>query len=150
MLVFSVPLRKICNFIKYLFTGIFKLILTNSKLGMSKDILATKVLPFLLPLCIDQSFTPKQYEILVALVNDMITQVTVGHRVALEQLQKNRQFQENMSDALNLSASQNPLGDLSSPRNPLEMFESNSFSTPPQNKSQTPESRPLSLDEKHR
>ncbi|XP_058803875.1 SCY1-like protein 2 [Phymastichus coffea] len=130
--------------------GIFKLILTNSKLGISKDILATKVLPFLLPLCVDQSFSPKQYELLVSLVNDMITQVTMEHREVLQQLQKNRQFQENMSDALNLTTSSNPLGDLSSPINPLEMFESSAFSSPLQSKPQNPQSRPLSLDEKHR
>ncbi|OXU18956.1 hypothetical protein TSAR_000013, partial [Trichomalopsis sarcophagae] len=129
------------------------LILTNSKLGISKDILATKVLPFLLPLCVEQSFSPKQYEILVSLINDMINQVTMEHREALQQLQKTRQFHENMSDTLNsmTSPTNNPLGNLaSSPTNALGMFESNSFPTPPPSKPQTPQSRPLSLDEKHR
>ena len=105
----------------------------------------------MLPLCVEQSFSPKQYESLVSLVNDMIAQVTMEHREALQQLQKTRQFHENMSDTLNISVSTNPLGDMiSSPSNPLEIFETNSFPSPLQNKPQTPQSRTLSLDEKIR
>lgn len=114
---------------------------------MSKETLATKVLPFWLPLCVEQSFTPKQYELLVSLVNDMITQITMEHREALQQLQKTRQFAENMTDSLNMSSSSNSL---TNSQNSLGMFESNSFPSPTQSNSQTPTSRPLSLEEKHR
>ncbi|XP_014227609.1 SCY1-like protein 2 [Trichogramma pretiosum] len=133
--------------------GIFKLILVNSKLGISKDLLATKVLPFLLPLCVEQSFNPKQYELLVALVNDMVTQVTMEHREALQQLQKTRQFHENMSDTLNdmTSPVKSPLDNMmSSPTNPLAMFESSSTSSPPVKSPMSQQSRVLSLDDKIR
>ena len=136
-----------------IFSGVFKIILTNSKLGISKDVLATKVIPFLLPLCVEQSFSPKQYELLVSLVNNMVTQVTIEHREALQQLQKTRQFNENMSDTLNdlTSSINSPFADMmSSPTNALEMFDTNSFPSPSQIRTPTPQSRVLSLDEKIR
>ncbi|KAJ8686700.1 hypothetical protein QAD02_022494 [Eretmocerus hayati] len=131
--------------------GIFRLILTSSKLGVSKDLLATKILPFLLPLCVEQSFSPKQYELLVSLVNDMITQVTIEHRESLQQLQKTRQFHENMSDTLNMSSTVNSLASpISSPTNSLGLLDTNSYSPSTQSKNQSTQSRTLSLDEKYR
>ncbi|XP_014211928.1 SCY1-like protein 2 [Copidosoma floridanum] len=131
--------------------GIYKLIVTNSKLGISKDTLATKVLPFLLPLCVEQSLNPKQYELLVSLVNDMITQVTMEHREVLQQLQKTRQFHENMTDTIN-NMTTNPLSEnVLSSTNPLGTFESNSsFRTLSQSKSLIPQYQTYSLDEKIR
>ncbi|XP_011497019.1 PREDICTED: SCY1-like protein 2 [Ceratosolen solmsi marchali] len=125
--------------------GIFKLILTNSKLGISKENLATNILPFLLPLCIEQSFSPKQYELLVSLVNEMVTQVTIEHRKVLHQLQKTKQFHGN------ISSSMNQLEDtVISSTNSFEIFESNSFTTSIKNKPQSSQSQSLSLAEKHR
>lgn len=117
---------------------------------MSKETLATKVLPFWLPLCVEQSFSPKQYELLVSLVNDMITQITMEHREALQQLQKTRQFAENMTDSLNMASPTSSSTNSITSLNPLGMFESNTFASPTQNNSQTPTSRTLSLEEKHR
>lgn len=40
--------------------GIHKIALTEAKLGITKDVMATKVLPFLIPLCIDNNLNLSQ------------------------------------------------------------------------------------------
>lgn len=76
------------------------MILTHSKLGISKEILATKVLPSLLPLCIEQCLSPSQFETLAALVSDMVNQVTAEHRQALKQLDAVRRETQQFDQAL--------------------------------------------------
>ena len=39
----------------FLLAGIFKVALSHDKLGISKDVMANKVLPFLIPLSIDSN-----------------------------------------------------------------------------------------------
>lgn len=40
--------------------GIYKIVLTHPKLGITKDILATRVIPFLVPLTIDNNLNMQQ------------------------------------------------------------------------------------------
>jgi SCY1-like protein 2 len=40
--------------------GIYKIVFTHPKLGITKDLLATKVLPFLIPISIDSNLNIKQ------------------------------------------------------------------------------------------
>jgi len=80
--------------------GIYRMLLTHSKLGMGKEILATKVLPFLLPLCIEQNLSMSQYETLSTLVIDMINRVTSEHREALRQLDAVRRETQQLDQAL--------------------------------------------------
>jgi SCY1-like protein 2 len=40
--------------------GIYKIVLTHPKLGITKDLLATRVLPYLIPILIDNSLNMKQ------------------------------------------------------------------------------------------
>ncbi|KAI4489498.1 hypothetical protein M0802_011033 [Mischocyttarus mexicanus] len=81
--------------------GIYRLLLTHSKMGISKEILATKVLPFLLPLCVEQNLSSSQFETLSTLVIDMINRVTTEHREALKQLdavrRETQQFEKELS-----------------------------------------------------
>lgn len=51
-----------------LFAGIFKVAFSHKKLGISKEILATKVLPFLFPLSIENSLTPTQHTSVMSLI----------------------------------------------------------------------------------
>jgi len=67
---------------------------------MGKEILATKVLPFLLPLCIEQNLSMSQYETLSMLVVDMINRVTSEHREALRQLDAVRRETQQLDQAL--------------------------------------------------
>jgi len=80
--------------------GIYRMLLTHSKLGMGKEILATKVLPFLLPLCIEQNLSMSQYETLSTLVVDMINRVTSEHRETLRQLDAVRRETQQLDQAL--------------------------------------------------
>ncbi|KAF5295088.1 hypothetical protein FQA39_LY13239 [Lamprigera yunnana] len=66
--------------------GIYKLATTHKKLGISKEIIATRVLPFLIPLCIENGLTLPQFNALVNLVKKMFLQVEDEHRSKLEQL----------------------------------------------------------------
>lgn len=66
--------------------GIFKVALNHKKLGISKEILATRVLPFLFPLSIENSLTPTQHSAIMVLIKDMTERVESEHRTKLEQL----------------------------------------------------------------
>lgn len=66
--------------------GIYKITMTNSKLGITKEIMATKVVPFLMPLCIDNGLTINQFNAIINLVKEMVNRVESDHRKKLEQL----------------------------------------------------------------
>lgn len=67
-------------------TGIYKIALTNAQFGISKEVLATKILPFLMPLSIDNDLTLNQFNSLITLVKEMVNRVEREHRNKLEQL----------------------------------------------------------------
>lgn len=66
--------------------GIYKISLTHKKLGITKEIIASRVLPFLIPLCIENGLTIPQFNALTTLVKDMFQLVETEHRSKLEQL----------------------------------------------------------------
>lgn len=66
--------------------GIYKLALTHSKLGLTKESLANKVIPFLVPLSIENGLSLNQFNSIMTLVKDMLTRVEGEHRTKLEQL----------------------------------------------------------------
>lgn len=66
--------------------GIYKLALTHSKLGLTKEALATKVIPYLVPLSIENGLSLSQFNAMMTLVKDMINRVETEHRTKLEQL----------------------------------------------------------------
>jgi SCY1-like protein 2 len=66
--------------------GIYKLALTHSKLGLTKEALATKVIPFLVPLSIENGLSLQQFNAMMALVKDMLNRMETEHRTKLEQL----------------------------------------------------------------
>lgn len=74
-----------------MFSGIFKLILTHKKLGMTKEIMATKVIPFLVPLSIENGLSLSQFNAIMAMVKEIIATIDTEHRVRLEQLNSVRQ-----------------------------------------------------------
>ncbi|KAL1138476.1 hypothetical protein AAG570_008539 [Ranatra chinensis] len=71
--------------------GIYKLVLSHKKMNMSKELMATKVIPFLMPLSIENSLTLNQFNALIAVIKDMVNQIEVEHRVKLEQIQAMQQ-----------------------------------------------------------
>lgn len=56
------------HFHSYFTLGIYKMTLSDNKLGMTKEVIATKVLPFLFPLSIENGLTVLQYTAVMALV----------------------------------------------------------------------------------
>lgn len=76
--------------------GIYKLAMNHKKLGISKEIIATRILPFLFPLCIENGLNLTQFNSLVALVKQMFQSVETEHRTKLEQLNSVKEEQRAM------------------------------------------------------
>ncbi|XP_052064177.1 SCY1-like protein 2 isoform X2 [Mytilus californianus] len=66
--------------------GIYQVTMTHAKLGITKDIMATKVLPFLIPLSIDNNINLSQFNAFFGVIKEMMTKVEQEHRSKLEQL----------------------------------------------------------------
>lgn len=66
--------------------GIYKISLTHSKLGLTKETCANKVIPFLVPLSIENGLSLAQFNALIALIKEIVTKVETEHRTKLEQL----------------------------------------------------------------
>ncbi|CAD5125987.1 DgyrCDS14167 [Dimorphilus gyrociliatus] len=66
--------------------GIYKVALTHKKLGITKDIMANRVLPFIIPLSIDNSLNLNQFNAFMSIIRDMLNKVEDEHRVKLEQI----------------------------------------------------------------
>lgn len=73
--------------------GIYRLAMTHKKLGLTKDVMACKVIPFLMPLTIENGLTLNQFQAIMGVVKDMIAAVELEHRAKLEQLNSIKQEQ---------------------------------------------------------
>lgn len=80
--------------------GIYKLALNHKKLGISKEVIATRILPFLMPLCIENGLTLAQFNALVALCKQMFQIVETEHRTKLEQLNSVHEQQKVLESTL--------------------------------------------------
>ncbi|XP_043943833.1 SCY1-like protein 2 isoform X2 [Protopterus annectens] len=76
--------------------GIYKCSLTHKKLGITKDHLAGKVLPHLIPLCIDNNLNLNQFNAFMAVVKDMINKLEAEHKTKLEQLHMMQEQQKTL------------------------------------------------------
>lgn len=65
--------------------------MSHKKLGMTKEIMATKVIPFLVPLSIENGLTLSQFNAIMAMVKEIIGTIEAEHRTKLEQLNSVRQ-----------------------------------------------------------
>lgn len=66
--------------------GIYKLAMSHKKLGITKDVMACKVIPFLMPLTIENGLTLNQFNAVMGVVKEMVQAVETEHRAKLEQL----------------------------------------------------------------
>lgn len=80
--------------------GIYKLAMTHKKLGITKEVMATRILPFLIPLCIENGLTLPQFNALVALVKQMFQLVESEHRNKLEQLSSVQEQQKILENTM--------------------------------------------------
>ncbi|KAF7490449.1 SCY1-like protein 2 [Sarcoptes scabiei] len=66
--------------------GIITLTLNSNKLGISKEILANKIIPFLVPLSIENGLSLQQYAVIMNLIRDILNRIEEEHITKLKQL----------------------------------------------------------------
>ncbi|XP_062122093.1 LOW QUALITY PROTEIN: SCY1-like protein 2 [Drosophila sulfurigaster albostrigata] len=66
--------------------GIYKIAMTNTKLGITKDVMAHKCIPFLVPLSVENGLTIAQFNTIIALIKEMLGRVEQEQREKLQQL----------------------------------------------------------------
>ncbi|XP_054707393.1 SCY1-like protein 2 [Uloborus diversus] len=71
--------------------GILKLTMSHKKLGITKEIMATKIIPFLMPLAIENGLTLNQFNSIMLVIKEMVSFVESEHKSKLEQLNSIRQ-----------------------------------------------------------
>ena len=62
------------------------MVLSHKKISIPKEVMASQVLPFLMPFCIENSLTLNQFNAVIAVVKEMISSVESEQRAKLEQL----------------------------------------------------------------
>nr|CAH7718028.1 unnamed protein product [Callosobruchus chinensis] len=117
--------------------GIYKLALNHKKLGITKEIIATRVLPFLIPLCIENGLTLQQFSALTTLVKDMFQIVETEHKTKLEQLNSVKDEQKTLASTVPVVAPKISAVELGSAFSGLGL---DSYVSGNQNKSQIPSS----------
>lgn len=105
------------------FSGIYKLALTHNKLGISKEVMATRIIPFLVPLSIENGLTITQFNSIMAMIKDMLHRVETEHRTKIEQLNSIK----NESHDFDLRSKENPAPLVLSGKSPTTEIEA-SFS----------------------
>ncbi|GAB6032653.1 hypothetical protein CHUAL_011531 [Chamberlinius hualienensis] len=82
--------------------GIYKLAMTNKKLGLTKDLMASKVIPFLMPLSTESGLNLSQFNAVIAVIKEMVNRVESEQRVKLEQLNSMKEEQRTSIEMGNL------------------------------------------------
>ncbi|KAF6204596.1 hypothetical protein GE061_018756 [Apolygus lucorum] len=92
--------------------GIYKLVLNHKKMSMSKEMMAQKIIPFLMPLAVENFLTLNQFNTIISVIKDMVGRVEAEHRVKLEQLQEQqRSLDSSMPNPVANGLSSAPLPD---------------------------------------
>ncbi|KAM8973826.1 SCY1-like protein 2 isoform 2-T2 [Pelodytes ibericus] len=88
--------------------GIYKCTFTHKKLGVTKEQLAGKVLPHLIPLSIDNNLNLSQFNSFMSVIKEMLCKLEAEHKTKLEQLHVMQEQQKslNIPGQLNLAAEQ--------------------------------------------
>lgn len=100
--------------------GIYKLALTHKKLGITKELMATKIIPFLMPLSIENGLTLNQFNALMTVIKEMVNKVEGEHRTKLEQLNSIQQEQKSTSMPLTSVSKNAPLVAAPAPASELD------------------------------
>jgi SCY1-like protein 2 len=70
--------------------GIIQLTLNNPKLGLTKELMANKIIPFLMPISIENGLSVTQFQTVMSLIKDIIAKVESEQRIKVEQLSEMR------------------------------------------------------------
>ncbi|XP_033880579.3 SCY1-like protein 2 isoform X1 [Acipenser ruthenus] len=106
--------------------GIYKCTFTHKKLGITKEQLAGKVLPHLIPLSIDNNLNLNQFNSFMAVIKDMLNRIEAEHKTKLEQLHIMQEQHRGMEISSTMNKTEEPQ---SNPVNQIDkIFGSNSVS----------------------
>ncbi|MGH0173648.1 UNVERIFIED_CONTAM: hypothetical protein FKN15_065739 [Acipenser sinensis] len=107
-------------------SGIYKCTFTHKKLGITKEQLAGKVLPHLIPLSIDNNLNLSQFNSFMAVIKDMLNRIEAEHKTKLEQLHIMQEQHRGMEISSTMNKTEAPQ---SNPVNQIDnIFGSNSVS----------------------
>uniref|UniRef100_A0A8D0GHX0 Protein kinase domain-containing protein n=1 Tax=Sphenodon punctatus TaxID=8508 RepID=A0A8D0GHX0_SPHPU len=76
--------------------GIYKCTFTHKKLGITKEQLAGKVLPHLIPLSIENNLNLNQFNSFISVIKDMLNRLEAEHKTKLEQLHVMQEQQKSL------------------------------------------------------
>ncbi|XP_057242053.1 SCY1-like protein 2 isoform X2 [Malurus melanocephalus] len=86
--------------------GIYKCTFTHKKLGITKEQLAGKVLPHLIPLSIENNLNLNQFNSFICVIKDMLNRLEAEHKTKLEQLHVMQEQQKSLDIANQMSGSE--------------------------------------------
>uniref|UniRef100_A0A803VJ54 SCY1-like protein 2 n=1 Tax=Ficedula albicollis TaxID=59894 RepID=A0A803VJ54_FICAL len=86
--------------------GIYKCTFTHKKLGITKEQLAGKVLPHLIPLSIENNLNLNQFNSFICVIRDMLNRLEAEHKTKLEQLHVMQEQQKSLDIASQMSGSE--------------------------------------------
>lgn len=86
--------------------GIYKCTFTHKKLGITKEQLAGKVLPHLIPLSIENNLNLNQFNSFICVIKDMLSRLEAEHKTKLEQLHVMQEQQKSLDIANQMSMSE--------------------------------------------
>ncbi|XP_017016800.1 SCY1-like protein 2 [Drosophila kikkawai] len=96
--------------------GIYKIAMTNTKLGITKDVMAHKCIPYLVPLSVENGLTIAQFNTIIGLIKEMLGRVEQEQREKLQQLStiqrdnKPKDASEILANELDTSSALSPTG----------------------------------------
>jgi len=61
-------------------------------MDITKETMALNILPFLIPMCIENTLTLNQFNVLISIVKEMVASVETEHRAKLQQLNKQHRY----------------------------------------------------------
>ncbi|NXA73867.1 SCYL2 protein, partial [Thryothorus ludovicianus] len=85
---------------------IYKCTFTHKKLGITKEQLAGKVLPHLIPLSIENNLNLNQFNSFICVIRDMLNRLEAEHKTKLEQLHVMQEQQKSLDIANQMSGSE--------------------------------------------
>jgi len=76
------------------YLGVYRIILSHKKMYITKETMALSILPFLIPMCIENTLTLNQFNVLISIVKEMINSVETDHRAKLQQLNEQHRYNQ--------------------------------------------------------
>lgn len=73
------------------------MVLNNKKITIPKEVMAGQILPFLMPMSIENALTLNQFNAVMSVVKNMVNMVETEHRAKLEQLSSIQEQQKFVS-----------------------------------------------------